>query len=245
MSSRKERRKRRAEAAASAMATTTVETLAPGPESLAPAALDVPILDVPITERSPEVDAAFDDARWTPEAFARRARLAKYVGASVAACAVLLAVAGGVRYSRHAAADADALRAANAGTNAIAIPAAAPAPAPPPPPAPEATATEPTDPEPVVATEEPAAPAPSATDRELARQAKREAHFALEIGHVAESIVTGERSVALDPTDREAWLVLGAAYLQRGAHDDARRCFQSCLKEGTRGEMWQCAAMLR
>ena len=49
----------------------------------------------------------------------------------------------------------------------------------------------------------------------------------------------------LDPTDAEGWLILGAAYLQRAAPQDAKRCFASCVKEATRGPRGECAALLR
>lgn len=235
MSSRRERRKKRAEAASlraqitaaptesilprSGEAIASVEPVAPA--SLAPTAIDVH-----------EADVAVVEARWTPEAFARRARFARYVGGALAACAVLLAVGVGMRYAQRS--HVDVVTAARA-PNATAVPTPPAAPAPPP-----ETTPEPT-PEPVVSAEDPA-PAP---DPSLARRAKRESQLALEVGKVGDAIEAGERSVALDPSDREAWLILGAAYQQKGAHEDARRCFEGCLRTGTRGETWQCAAMLR
>ena len=51
--------------------------------------------------------------------------------------------------------------------------------------------------------------------------------------------------MALDPTDGEAWLLLGAAYQEKGLNAEARRAFTSCLKEGKRGPMGECRAMLR
>jgi Flp pilus assembly protein TadD len=62
---------------------------------------------------------------------------------------------------------------------------------------------------------------------------------------VALSIELGERAVQLDPTDADSWLVLGAAYMQRGDNKNARRCFSSCVKEATSGARRECAAMLR
>jgi cytochrome c-type biogenesis protein CcmH/NrfG len=53
------------------------------------------------------------------------------------------------------------------------------------------------------------------------------------------------RSNALDATDAEGWLILGAAYLQRGSFKDARRCFASCAKEATHGPRGECSALLR
>jgi Flp pilus assembly protein TadD len=74
---------------------------------------------------------------------------------------------------------------------------------------------------------------------------KEAAQAALEHGKVPLAIELGERSVSLDPTDAEAWLVLGAAYLQRGASKDARRCFSSCVEQATHGGQRECAALLR
>jgi tetratricopeptide (TPR) repeat protein len=74
--------------------------------------------------------------------------------------------------------------------------------------------------------------------RELSRSA-------LERGSLKSSIEAGEQSVDLDPTDSEAWLVLGAAYQQMGSLGEARRCFRSCVEKGKGGSRGECAAMLR
>jgi hypothetical protein len=68
---------------------------------------------------------------------------------------------------------------------------------------------------------------------------------ALEHGKLALSIEAGERSVALDPTDAEAWLVLGAAYQERGQPGEARRCYKTCLVKATWGPRTECREMLR
>ncbi|HLK35127.1 MAG TPA: hypothetical protein VKU41_00155 [Polyangiaceae bacterium] len=75
--------------------------------------------------------------------------------------------------------------------------------------------------------------------------AKPEARAALEHGRLGAAIEAGERSVAADPGDCEAWLILGAAYQQKGDWKDARRCYKSCVDEGVRGPKDECAAMLR
>jgi Flp pilus assembly protein TadD len=59
------------------------------------------------------------------------------------------------------------------------------------------------------------------------------------------AIEAGERSVQLDPTDGEAWLILGAAYQTKGDAKEARRCYKSCVEQGKRGPRNECAAMLR
>lgn len=74
---------------------------------------------------------------------------------------------------------------------------------------------------------------------------KKEARKQLERGKAAAAIEAGERSVASDPTDGEAWLILGAAYQQAGKLGEARRCFTSCSKEAKRGPVGECRAMLR
>jgi len=82
-------------------------------------------------------------------------------------------------------------------------------------------------------------------DPAAAAQAKTAARKALEGARLNASIEAGERSVELDPTDGEAWLILGAAYQQKGAWKDARRCYKACVDQGNRGPRAECAAMLR
>ncbi|MEO6420321.1 MAG: tetratricopeptide repeat protein, partial [Polyangiaceae bacterium] len=78
-----------------------------------------------------------------------------------------------------------------------------------------------------------------------AGQEKAAARRALESGHAGVAIEAGERSVALDPTDGEAWLLLGAAYQEKGKAGDARRCFNACLKQGKKGPIGECRQMLQ
>jgi Flp pilus assembly protein TadD len=89
------------------------------------------------------------------------------------------------------------------------------------------------------------AAASTAGDSDLAAQAKRDAQDALEKGQTAQAIEAGERCVALDSSDAEAWLILGAAYDQKGAHGEARRCFATCAQLAKRGPWRECAALLR
>ncbi len=93
-----------------------------------------------------------------------------------------------------------------------------------PPPAEAASANETAD-----STE---APTP---DPKEAAKAKRASQAALERGKLGDAIESGERAVALDPTDAEAWLILGAAYQEKGDWKEARRSFRSCLDQGKRG----------
>ncbi len=93
--------------------------------------------------------------------------------------------------------------------------------------------------------EDPPAPEIAPQSTLSAADAKRDAQRALEAGHVADAIEAGEQSVALDPTDADAWLVLGAAYQMKGRYADARHCFASCADQARRGPRWECRALLR
>lgn len=85
-----------------------------------------------------------------------------------------------------------------------------------------------------------------ATDAGLdAKALKRACQRALDGGKLAQAIESGEASVAADPTDGEAWLLLGAAYDQKGRAADARTAYQSCVQKGKRGPVGECAALLR
>ncbi len=92
---------------------------------------------------------------------------------------------------------------------------------------------------------EPTPVEPGTVDPKAAASAKVEARGLLERGKATLAIEAGERSVALDPSDGEAWLILGAAYQEKGNQKDARRAFQSCSKLGKRGPMAECRAMLQ
>jgi hypothetical protein len=110
------------------------------------------------------------------------------------------------------------------------------------PPAASAASAEPV----ASATAEPvASTAPSAAPTGDAKAEKATARKSLEHGKLPLAIEAGERAVALDPTDGEAWLILGAAYQEKGALADARRAYASCVKEGKTGPRAECAKMLR
>jgi hypothetical protein len=178
---------------------------------------------------------------------ARRRALRRYVATALAVASVICVAAivrGAVAYTNRelpAPARAASVRSADP-------PEEAPRPAPPP------AEPQAPPPEPVVApllAPSPAGSAASAppvapeSDPVAARESKKIAQRALDRGKVAEAIEAGERSVALDPTDGDAWLILGAAYQLRGATAEARRCFSSCVRQGTRGPRGECAALLR
>ena len=75
-------------------------------------------------------------------------------------------------------------------------------------------------------------------------QEKQAAKAALERGSNGAAIAAGERSVALDATDAEAWLVLGAAYQAMGNVGQAKRAFKSCIAQGKKGPVSDCRDML-
>jgi len=89
-----------------------------------------------------------------------------------------------------------------------------------------------------------AAAAPSEGDKKGAAQEKRTLQTLLDQGAFGKAIEAGERSVALDPTDGDAWLMLGAAYQSVGKAAEARRSFASCVSEGKRGQISECRSML-
>jgi hypothetical protein len=208
--------------------------------------------------------------RHSVEAMERRKHFAKYVKIAVGlAAAVCLAAAGKVMLV-HDAPGTEA-RAEERHPPAVIAPSEPPA-APAVSSAPAPTIVQAAEPSPAPqASQEPAAPsasaaavasAPSATsdpapsaaasaaeppelDPKAAAKAKNASRSALEGGRLAAAIASGEKSVSLDPTDAEAWLLLGAAYQEKGDLKNARRCYKSCLEEGKRGNKSECAAMLR
>jgi tetratricopeptide (TPR) repeat protein len=199
-----------------------------------------------LVELAPEEQAPAAPAR-PPVDPARRRALRRYVATALAVASVIC-VAAIVR-GAVARTDREPPPARAASVPSTGPPVEAPRPAAPPP-APEAPPPEPVV-EPFV-TASPTAPVaapvasvPPEPDPLAAREAKKIAQRALDRGKVAEAIEAGERSVALDPTDGDAWLVLGAAYQLRGATAEARRCFSSCVRQGTRGPRGECAALLR
>ncbi|MDB4996537.1 MAG: hypothetical protein JWM74_3969 [Myxococcaceae bacterium] len=101
-------------------------------------------------------------------------------------------------------------------------------------PAPAAPAAAPT-----VAPDAPAEISPAA-----ARVAREDARRLLEGGSAAAAAAAGVRSVDLDPTDAEAWLILGAAYQLAGKGTEARNAFRSCSKLAKRGNVGECRAFV-
>ncbi len=210
-----------------------------------------------------------------PEVRARRAKYARYVTVVSAGCILLaLAGLVRHKIARGdqevAARDMAAYAAAHAPENApvenippaavgqppalaepsapaSAAPSASAAALPTPPPiaeAPAASAGDKSEAKP----EAPATSPPADTETphaKTAAQEKRDCQVLLDRGAFGKAIDAGERSVGLDPTDGEAWLLLGAAYQSMGRVADARRSFSACLKQGKKGPLGECKAMLQ
>jgi tetratricopeptide (TPR) repeat protein len=204
-------------------------------------------------------------ALMSPAARERRARFARYVAAAMGVSLVLL-VAAGVKTSLLAPPDEPASKTALAGpAQPLRSESAGPEPAAPPPlrpegklapppaqpipdvavaPQPSSTAivVAPASAAPAVASAS-AAPAVAAAPTAGAAKEREASRFALERGDLGTAVAAGERSVALDPSDGEAWLVLGAAYQARGELAQAKRCYRLCVEQGTRGPKAECRAM--
>jgi hypothetical protein len=129
-------------------------------------------------------------------------------------------------------------------SSAPAAPSAATAPAAAFAPWPRAAATEvaaPAAPPPATPVAE-VADLPPAPEEALA--AREDARRLLEKGAGADALVAARASVALDPTDAEAWLVLGATYQMLGKTREAHEAFESCVRVAKRGRSWECRALL-
>jgi hypothetical protein len=86
---------------------------------------------------------------------------------------------------------------------------------------------------------------PTADEKKEAAKDKRSCQSFLDQGAFAKAVEAGEKSVSLDPSDGDAWLLLGAAYQAMGKAAEARRSFSSCVAEGKRGQIGECRSMLR
>jgi hypothetical protein len=170
----------------------------------------------------------------------RRSDFMRYVGITVAVCAVVL-VYGLARFALAKHADAPPVAVAVAPASAMPPPAPEPvasAPAPTPSAAPSA--------EPIASAAPTAEPsAAPAVPQKSAKEEKAGAQRALDKGKVGDAIQSALRSTSLDPEDAEAWLLLGAAYDMQGKHVDARAAYSECAKEAKRGDVRECKLMLR
>ena len=200
--------------------------------------------------------------KMTAEAHARRAHLSRYVKVAVGLAAALLALGLVFNKMRPKPADEPVKAGVVLHTPDILPPQpteATPRPNDVPPPStaastgtgPEASASAsaaPTDTAPPVAsTTAPSASASTdvvAPPTKTAAQEKATAKAALEGGSFGLAVAAGERSVALDAGDGEAWLLLGAAYDSLGNKAQARRCYSACVARGKSGPIEDCRQML-
>jgi type IV secretory pathway VirB10-like protein len=232
-----------------------------------------PVADLGVRGRGPEEDAFDDGehhaaverrrALMSPNARQRRARFAKYVAGAVGASVVLCAAAlvktslargpGEHGWSEGTARPAQATHVVGAAPKAepasptppagpLVTPSAEPAPPTLPMVAPPVVEPQPSAPAMAVEPQAASTSAPAATLAGASKE-RESSRFALERGDLGTAIAAGERSVALDPSDGEAWLVLGAAYQARGEIGQAKRCYKACLEEGKRGPKGECRAM--
>ena len=191
-----------------------------------------------------DVEAAPDlHASILSRASERRRELGRYVAASLALCTAVC-VAAAVRAGLGPEDRMDAREAPSTVTAAMvtaSAPPVVPAAAPEVPPPPVAPAAKPKHATAAVA---PAAPSIASRAR-IARDEKEAARRLLAQGNARDAIASAERSVALDPSDADAWLVLGAAHQEMRHAGSARASFRACVKEAKRGPIAECRAMLR
>ncbi len=88
-------------------------------------------------------------------------------------------------------------------------------------------------------------PGPLAPHAKSALEEKEAARHLLGRNRTKDAMAAAERSVALDPSDAEAWLILGAIHQDLGHGANARASFRSCAKEAKKGPIAECRAMLR
>jgi DNA-binding response OmpR family regulator len=112
----------------------------------------------------------------------------------------------------------------------------------PPPPRPQPVAAPP--PTPVhpaeTAPPEPKPQRPAAGSGNATRDAQR----ALESGDTSKAIDYGRQATAGDPSNTEAWLILGAAYEAAGRPALARTAYRSCASQGRGDRVAECRALL-
>jgi hypothetical protein len=165
----------------------------------------------------------------------RRGAFMRYVGIAVGLCAILCLAALARIALAHATKPAE--------PPVMAAP-AAPAPLP----EPVASAVPPPTPVPAASAAQVPAAEPSAepdVPTKTALEEREDARRSLERGKLQDAIMAALRSTALDPTDGDAWLLLGAAYQEAGKSADARAAYGTCTKQATKGAVRECQLMLR
>ena len=161
-----------------------------------------------------------------PDVVKRRAKFAKYVTWAVGVSAALCLVAVVRTTFSSSSKSIAAANAASVKTEMAAKPPVAAAPQPVAPVAPKAA-------EPAAAPVAPAEPAKPVVTGDI-KEEKAKVKAALDKNKLADAIEAGERAVAIDETDSEAWLLLGASYHQKGDLKEAQRAYKSCLEKGNK-----------
>jgi cytochrome c-type biogenesis protein CcmH/NrfG len=77
----------------------------------------------------------------------------------------------------------------------------------------------------------------------LEERQKDAARHALELRDLDRAVEASRAAVDLDEEDADAWLLLGAAHLERKELDEARRAFQACTDRATHGDKRDCRAL--
>lgn len=216
-----------------------------------PEGVEHPFFNAPHRTSQPSFgDIDFRDPRYvrlmSASARARRAELTRYVKGAVAVAGVLCLVAlarvglhlDGPGHDGEGSLVAQASGSLPSLTGAV-VPTEAP------PAQPSTPAASPVTAAAVLPTPAPPVPSVAPPDPKTLLARKQDARNALDRNQPARAIEAGEAIVAADPSDAEAWLLLGAAYQQQGNWDSARRAFASCLRQGRRGPIGECRAMLR
>jgi hypothetical protein len=184
-------------------------------------------------EVGPPVDSIFS--------VARRQTLMRYVYVALAVSTILCVIA-----ITRTLATAPAHEATTVAPSAIAEPAAPAAPAASLTfPMPSASASAAPTPASAAAPIADAAVAPPEVPTKSASEEKADAQRALDRGKAKDAIEAASRSTTLDPSDADAWLLLGAADMEVGKAGDARAAFAACAKQATKGQVGECRSMLR
>ncbi len=71
-----------------------------------------------------------------------------------------------------------------------------------------------------------------------------DAQRALESGQTDSAIQLAKQATAGDPSNTEAWLILGAAYEASGRPGLARTAYKSCVDRGSGDRVAECRALL-
>ena len=216
--------------------------------------------DEPPPRVSAGMSGAFDavpdprsQRKLSPEARARRAQLAKWVKGAVAVSAAIIAI-GVLRVTLKRQTNEEPVKAAAAVMAPVAETKIDP-------PVQPAQTQEQVAPPPVddkkeeAKVDEPkvddkADPKEQAKDEPkekpalTAAQEKAQAQRMLDANNAGGAAAAAGRSVALDPHDAEAWLILGAAYQMSGSNTAAKQAFSNCTKQAKRGPVSECASMM-